>query len=129
MITHTIMDATARVDGGTTDVPRGTPVAFLDFTAAGDSFSHTGGHVVVELPDGREARLPAAAVYSQADESEREETLPELAERLGIKHNSLLVAVRDGRVLARKSGGTWLTTELAVKYAMEAGTFQPRETP
>lgn len=51
-----------------------------------------------------------------------EESLSALAERLGIPYYTLVRYAREGRVLARKSGGVWLSTQRAV----EAAAIKPR---
>jgi len=55
-------------------------------------------------------------------------TLVELAEVLELSYDSLVKAARDkGRLQARQSGSTWLSTIAAVKNAIEAGTLRPRK--
>lgn len=104
MITKTLHD--------TEFVPRGTPVRFVDWIA--------GEVVLVELPDGRQVEMPTSAVEAG---HEPEESLPALAERTGIPYDTLARYVREGRILARKSGGIWLTTRTAIEYV----GIKPRE--
>lgn len=51
-----------------------------------------------------------------------EEALPALADALGIPYDTLARYAREGRILARKSGGVWLST----KRAIEAARIKPR---
>lgn len=53
-------------------------------------------------------------------------TASELAEGLNMSYDSLIGAMRAGRIQARQSGSTWLSTIAAVKNAIEAGTLRPR---
>jgi len=46
-------------------------------------------------------------------------TLRELSEETGVSYIALRVAVWEGRVKARKSGGTWLSTVEAVEQAIK----------
>jgi|GEM_PF-4903130 len=48
---------------------------------------------------------------------EREESLSHLAEVTNIPYNTLARYAREGRIVARKSGGVWLSTLSAVKAA------------
>lgn len=50
----------------------------------------------------------------------------ELADGMDIPYHSLVKAFREGRIQARQSGSTWLSTIAAVKQAIEAGTIRPR---
>lgn len=50
----------------------------------------------------------------------------ELSEGMDIPYDSLVKAFREGRIQARQSGATWLSTVSAVKAAIEAGTIRPR---
>lgn len=53
-------------------------------------------------------------------------TISELAEGAGLSYDSLAKAAREGRLQARQSGSTWLSTIAAVRNAIEAGTLRPR---
>lgn len=53
-------------------------------------------------------------------------TMAEIAERLDLSYDSLVKAAREGRVQARQSGSTWLSTTSAVERAIQAGTLRPR---
>lgn len=97
MITQLILD--------TEFAKSGTPIAFLAFEP-GDS-------AAVELPDGRQVIVDAAAV----DAHEPEESLATLAILTGISYDTLAKYAREGRFLARKSGATWLSTVRAVGAA------------
>lgn len=57
------------------------------------------------------------------------QTIGELAEGLGISYDTLVKAVREGRIQARQAGSkgdVWLSTIAAVKAAIKAGTIRPR---
>ena len=41
-----------------------------------------------------------------------------------MPYDTLAKAAREGRVMARKSGATYLTTQRAVEYALETGTLR-----
>lgn len=88
----------------------GIPIGFHDFL--------DGNMAGVELPTGEWVAVPADAV----DLHEPEETLPALAEALGIPYYTLARYAREGRILARRSGGVWLSTVRAV----EAAGIKPR---
>lgn len=88
----------------------GTPVAFLGFEPEDGAR--------VELPGGRCVVVDAAAV----DAHEPEEALASLAEITGIPYGTLAKYAREGRILGRKSGGVWLSTQRAV----EAANIAPR---
>jgi hypothetical protein len=102
MITKLLLDTI--IDDTLT--PAGTPVAFLGF-APGDQ-------VAIELPDGTEANVDAARVEAA---HEPEMTLPQLEEATGVTHDALRRAANEGRLLARKVGREWVSTETAVEYA------------
>ena len=54
-------------------------------------------------------------------------TLTEAAQRYGLAYSTLAQAVREKRLDARKSAGTWLTTERAMEEAIEQGNLRPRK--
>jgi hypothetical protein len=55
-------------------------------------------------------------------------SLPEVAEGMGFQYDTLIKAARAGRIQARQSGATWLTTIAAVKRAIAEGKLRkPRE--
>lgn len=85
--------------------PAGTPVAFLSF--------ESGDCVMVQLPNGATPIISARRVEAG---HEPEETLAALAETTGVQHDTLRRAAVEGRLLARKSGGTWLSTRTAVEW-------------
>jgi hypothetical protein len=117
MITKLILDITGLMAGNQkTELLRAdTPVAFLGF--------NPDDCVRVELPDRRIVEVEARAVYAH----EPEETLSVLSDQTGIGYDTLARAARDGRLLARQSGVTWLSTESAVQAALKLGHLQPRE--
>lgn len=51
-------------------------------------------------------------------------TLRELSEKTGVTYHALALAVWEGRLSARKSGGTWLTTVGALEDAIAAGRMK-----
>lgn len=93
--------------------PAGTPVIFLDW-AEGDA-------VYVQFPDESNSAVEAARVEAM---HEPEETLGVLSDEFGIDQNTLYKAAYDGRLVARKSGSTWLSTRTAVKYAIRKGRIR-----
>jgi len=95
-------------------IPEGTPVRFCDWLP--------GEMVEIELPDGRIIQAEAAAVSSGVNFPE--ETIAALAAQTGIGYDTLVKAARESRLLARKSGATWLSTVAAVEAAREAGTIR-----
>jgi hypothetical protein len=116
MITKLILDTIGTDEGGQdTELLRaGTPVAFLGFEPE--------DHACIELPDGRTIEVEAIAISAHAPE----EVLSVLSERMSIGYDTLARAARDGRLLARQSGVTWLSTSAAVEAALDAGRLRPR---
>lgn len=108
MITKTVLDI---VTNNGRKILNGTPVRFLDWMP--------GDCVAIELPDGNKIIVDASRV--SAGVGEPEETVAELARQMGLGYDALVKAVRQRRVLARKSGATWLTTRRAVEHAIEEG--------
>jgi hypothetical protein len=53
-------------------------------------------------------------------------TIPAAARRIGLAYSSLAQAVREKRVRAWKSSGTWLVTVEALEEAIAAGRIRPR---
>lgn len=102
MITKLLMD--------TDSAETGTPIKILG--------SVPPDKVEIRLPDGEITEVPVNAV----DLHEPEESLPALSEALGIPYDTLVRYAREGRVLARKSGGVWLSTVRAV----QAAAIKPR---
>ena len=121
MITQLIRDTIAH--GHTDLLHAGLPVRFVGWaccttrTPQGET-----EWLYVETPEGETITVPADAVGSNLYESE--ETVIVLAEALDLSYDALVKACRQGRVLARKSGGTWLTTRRAVEYALEHGRIR-----
>lgn len=81
--------------------------------------------VEVELPDGKQITVGAGDVDSGINCPE--ESLSHLAKTMGINYNTLVRAVQEGRVLARKSGKMWLSTENAIEHARATGKIEPRK--
>ena len=52
-------------------------------------------------------------------------TLREAARLYPLAYSTLAQAAREGRLPARKSNGTWLTTKQAIEEAIQAGRLQP----
>jgi hypothetical protein len=102
MITRLILD--------TEHAPAGTPVAFVDWEISLDGVEM----VSVQLPGGELVEVPAAAIEAG---HEPEESLSRLAQLTGIKYDTLARYAREGRILARRSAGVWLSTVTAVKHA------------
>jgi len=55
----------------------------------------------------------------------QEHSISALAELTNVGYDTLAKAAREGRIMARKSGGTWLSTVRAIEYAIENGTIRP----
>lgn len=43
-----------------------------------------------------------------------------------LAYSTLAQAAREGRIEARRSGATWLTTRVAIEQAIEEGKLRPR---
>lgn len=52
------------------------------------------------------------------------ETLQVLAEATGLNYHTLLGAAKTGRLMARKSGSTWLSTASAIEYSRREGRLR-----
>lgn len=94
----------------------GTPVRFVDWLPALSTPQGRTEMVAVELPDGRDVEIDAGYVSSGIHSPE--ETLSVLSKQSGIREDTLLKAVQTGRLMARKSGATWLSTIMAIEYAV-----------
>ena len=68
---------------------------------------------VVVAADGEEA-VEKLARFCLEDP---EESLPALAEKTGVPYDTLARYAREGRILARRSGGVWLSTVQAIEAA------------
>lgn len=90
----------------------GTPVEFVEF--------QPGDMVEVRLLDGRYVQVEAGIVSAHVSE----ETLSALAEQAGIREDTLLKAAQQGRLLARRSGATWLSTVTAIEAAVKSGRIR-----
>lgn len=71
-----------------------------------------------------EGCLAIIAEMEEEMERQRWQTVPAVAERLGIEYDTLVKAVREGRVYGQKSAGTWLTTVVEVEHAREEGRLR-----
>ncbi len=81
----------------------GTPILVAESTARG---------WYIEFPDKKMFEVDASKIYAL----EPEETLTRLSKITGIKRDTLFKAANQGRLMARKSGLTWLSTVTAVEY-------------
>jgi hypothetical protein len=130
MITQIIQDSYLWTGDEGIDVPTGTPVHFLAFDASPHPSYPGGIHTQriemaeVQLSDGRTGIVPAQSLGSGINTPE--ETLRGLEAVTGISYNTLAKAARDvpQRLLARKSGNHWLSTQRAVEYALERGELR-----
>ena len=120
MITQLVLDTIAHGHGNL--LRAGLPVRFVDWADTTCVHQVVTEWLYVETPEGETITVPADAVGSNLYESE--ETVIVLAEALDLSYDALVKACRQGRVLARKSGGTWLTTRRAVEYALEHGRIR-----
>jgi hypothetical protein len=107
MITELILD--------TTHANAGTPVRFVDWEAGRSTPQGRIELVRVELPTGEQVVIDAGAV--SAGIHHPEETLSVLAGLTGIREDTLLKAAQSGRLMARRSGVTWLSTIPAIEWA------------
>lgn len=53
-------------------------------------------------------------------------TLSEAADLYPLAYATLAQAAREGRIQARQSGRTWITTRSDIERAIEQGTLRPR---
>lgn len=113
MITQLILDFSR---DGHRVASAGTPVQVIEF---GNEWAQ------VELPDGRQFRVSAAAVSSGVHSPE--ETLSVLSKQSGTQEGTLLKAAQSGRLMARRSGATWFSTLTAVKWAISEGRIRKME--
>ncbi len=101
-----------------TEAEEGAVILDSDIARLKDSDVDGARRWVVVAPSGEEA-VEKLARFCLEDP---EESLPALAERLEIPYDTLAKYAREGKILARKSGGVWLSTERAV----EAAGIKPR---
>lgn len=102
----------------------GTPVRFVDWLPAIINPQRRIEMIAVELPDGREVEVESAVVSSGVHSPE--ETFPELARLTGIGQSTMEKAAKSKppRLMARKSGATWLSTVNAVEWAIAQGKIR-----
>jgi hypothetical protein len=110
MITQLVLDLWR---DGEKRATAGTPVRLADF---GNDWAQ------VELPDGEVVDVEAAAVSSGVHSPE--ETLGILSGRSGVREGTLLKAAQAGRLMARQSGGIWLSTLTAIDWAIKEGRIR-----
>lgn len=99
-----------------------TPVQFVYFAPGYSTPQGRVELIIVALPDGREVEVDAGWVSSGIHTPE--ETLSVLADRSGVREDTLLKAVQSGRLMARKSGATWLSTLTAIEWAIAQGKIR-----
>ncbi len=92
---------------------KGTPVELIDIGTE---------TAWVQLPDGKELQVDAGQVSSGINSPE--ETLSVLSEMSGVREDTLLKAAQTKRLMARKSGATWLSTLNAVDWATAEGKIR-----
>lgn len=115
MITQLVRDTYPH--GSATLLRAGLPVRYVGGIG--------GIYVRVETPEGETVMVLAHTVSIP----EPENAVGVLAEALDLSYNALVKACREDRVLARKSGGVWLTTQRAVEYALEHGRIRRKAQP
>ena len=93
------------------------PQADADTPVEVTSIYDDGRRAIVRFPDGTRSSVPAEVVHIH----EPEQTIQYLAVALLLSYNTLIKAAREGRLMARKSGNTWLSTVTAV------GFFRPSD--
>ena len=96
-----------------TEVEEGAAILSDDIARLKDSDVDRARRWVVVAADGEEAVKKLARFCLE----DPEEALPALAAALGIPYDTLAHYAREGRILARKSGGVWLSTKRAIKAA------------
>jgi len=64
---------------------------------------------------------------SYLDEDGDPITLSAAAELYPLAYPTLAQAAREGRIQARRSGRTWLTSRTAIEHAIKEGTLRPRD--
>lgn len=117
MITQLLIDV-CKCKSGTPIARKGTPVRLVDL---GNEWA------TVQLPSGQAIKVDAGDVSSGVHSPE--EALPVLAAQFGIKTDTLYAAARQGRLMARQTGSTWLSTANAVQYAVNAGALRVKPAP
>lgn len=100
------------------EVEEGAVILDSDIARLKDSDVDGARRWIVVAADGEEA-VEKLARFCLEDP---EEALPALAEKTGIPYDTLARYAREGRILARKSGGVWLST----KRTIEAAGIKPR---
>ena len=103
-----------------TEVEEGAVVLDSDIARLKDSDVDGARRWVVVASTGEEA-VEKLARFCLKDP---EESLPALSEKTGIPYDTLVAYARSGKILARKSGGVWLST----KRAIEAVGIKPRQS-
>jgi len=101
-----------------TEAEEGAVILDDDIARLRDSDIDGARRWVVVAPSGEEA-VEKLARFCLEDP---EESLPALAEKMGIPYDTLAKYAREDKILARKSGGVWLSTERAI----EAAGIKPR---
>jgi hypothetical protein len=101
-----------------TEAEEGAVILADDIARLKDSDVDGARRWIVVAPTGKEA-VEKLARYALGDP---EESLPALSEKMGIPYDTLVKYAREGKILARKSGGVWLSTARAI----EAAGIKPR---
>lgn len=101
-----------------TEVEEGAVILTDDIARLKDSDIDGARRWIVVATDGKVA-VEKLARFCLEDP---EEALPALAAALDIPYDTLARYAREGRILARKSGGVWLST----RRVIEAAGIKPR---
>jgi len=101
-----------------TEVEEGAVSLADDIARLRDSDVDEARRWIVVAPTGEEA-VEKLARFCLEDP---EESLPALSRKMSIPYDTLAKYAREGKILARKSGGMWLSTERAI----EAAGIKPR---
>ena len=129
MITRLIQDSHLWTGEQTINVIANTPIRFIDFSSARHpSYPRKPEMAEVQLPDEQIGIVPAQSIGSGINGPE--ENLTALATLTSVSYDTLSKAARatPQRLLARKSGTRWHSTQRAVEYAIETGTIRSRRT-
>jgi hypothetical protein len=95
----------------------GTPVCLIELGT---------DHHWVQLPNSEIIKVEAGHISSGVHSPE--ETLSMLAQQAGMREDTLLKAAQTARLMARKSGSTWLSTLNAIEWAVAEGRLRMTST-
>jgi len=93
--------------------PSGDAVVASDPAALNDYADYTDAGTVAE--------------YLMDTDSDLLISLTEAAAIVPLAYSTLAQAAREGRIMVRRSGATWLTTRFAIQAAIDSGKLRPRE--